>query len=221
MSLINSVKEISILFLSWFSGSILGFCLSGLALLRKNKPIHTNGQIFTGIWSIQQSAGIQSKIFDQVQEEKIICRLSRSLSIGTQYDVMGIALRFHYENSKNKIDLLFVTTGEGKISKYLPKFEKNMGKGTYTTILPMKYFNGKIWFRLKEVSEKIYSIAYRINGEDWIVIGELRIHPEPFIDQAIRFDPISSLPDGLSLDPWVRALRAPSYRLSRKVIHLG
>lgn len=199
-------------------GFFLSILLSGIALIRKDKPIHTKGDISDGVWKIEKPAGIQSSLFDDLEEKKVICRRSRSLSLGTKFDIMGIALRFTGDDAKEKIDLLFVTTGEGRYSKYIPKFHKDIGDGTYTTILPMQCSDGLVWFRLKKTFSHQYSIAFCREREPWDSIGKLSLDPGPFIDQRIRFDPISSLPDGLTLPAWIKALRSPSYRLARLAV---
>lgn len=198
-------------------GLALGCGFALLAAAKRKKPIHTKGVIASGLWHIYHLADRGVPLFDDGQKRKVLCRLSRSLSLGTRYDVMGLALRLYESQGTSHSDLLFVTTGEGRYSRYIPTLHREMGDGTYTTLLPLQCRQGLLWTRLQPISARRYSIALNSAREDWEVIGELQLAELQTDDQSLRFDPIGALPEGLSWPLWVRRLRAPSYSLSRTI----
>lgn len=208
----------------------LGFGVVGA--LRRNRPIHSVGAVVSGQLTINAPAGIGSPVFDDAGVTALVARFSRSASwpVGLP-DIMGLALRIPAGGSDGgPADLLFASTGTGRLTRYVLQLRSSVSSGTLTTMLPLAGPTGNIVFRLDPEPGNHYRLSYSRSSEPWLPLGRVSLaplgdslqrsnsHSGPD-DPELRFRPVAHPPVGLTVPRWIAAVRAPAYRFARAAWH--
>jgi hypothetical protein len=210
------------------AGLAIGVGFAALGALRRNRPIHSVGTVVPGKLVINTPGAIGATLFDTAGETPLIARLSRSLSWPVDLpDVLGVALRIPRAGPNGgAADLLFASTGTGRITRYILHFHWAEASGPLTTMFPLTGARGNIVFRLDPESRVDYRLAYSRNSGPWIPLGWVSLeapresgqrsnnHAGPD-DAQLRFRPVGQPLDGLTTPTWLRAARSPAYSLAR------
>lgn len=218
--------------LSAAAGVAAGLGFAALGAARQNRPIHSVGTVVSGRLVVDAPGATGSSLFDTAGETPLIARLSRSASWPVELpDIMGLALRIPGGgHDGGTADLLFASTGTGRLTRYLLLLRTSMAAGPLTTMFPLCGVQGNIVFRLDPQPGENYQLSYSRDSQPWVGLGQVSLEPsgEPSQrsndpagsdDPALRFRPVAYPPTGLSVPAWLRAVRAPAYGISRAVWH--
>jgi hypothetical protein len=128
-------------------------------------------------------------------------------------DIQGIAVRVH--EGRVQGDLLFATTGLGRFNRYILTGSTRIDGRPYTTLLPYRGPFGPVLLGLEPQSPTTMTLLWAHGSGNWHVFGSLQL-TDPYDGPAVSFDPMLKTMPGLIPYPWVRALRAPAYRVARR-----
>lgn len=203
-----------------------------IGAVRRNRPIHAVGTVVPGALVIDAPSTIGSALFDTAGETPLIARLSRSASWPVKLpDIMGLALRIPGGGPDGgAADLLFASTGTGRLTRYILQFHTSATAGPLTTMLPLTGPEGNIVFRLDPETQDHYQLSFSRDSAPWQAIGwvSLQSPREPAQrssrsagpdDARLRFRPVAQPPTGLAVPTWLRAARSPAYGIARFVWH--
>lgn len=214
------------------AGLALGAGLGVIGAVRRNRPIHSVGTVLPGALIIDAPSTTGSALFDTAGETPLIARLSRSASWPVKLpDIIGLALRIPGGGPDGgPADLLFASTGTGRLTRYLLQFHTSATTGPLTTMLPLTGPEGNIVFRLDPRTQHHYRLSYSRNSEPWLALGRLWLQSPPAPpqrssspggpdDAQLRFRPVAQPPTGLTVPTWLRTARSPAYGIARLVWH--
>ncbi len=128
-------------------------------------------------------------------------------------DIRGLAVRVHDGDIQG--DLLFATTGLGRLNRFILTGSTRIDGRPYTTLLPYRGPSGPVLLGLEPKSPISMDLLWAHGSGKWHVFGSLQL-TDPYDGPAISFDPMLKTLPGLIPYPWVRALRAPAYRVARR-----
>ncbi len=206
-------------------GGVLAAVIAPLGKLRGAKPLHPRGAVHAATVDITQPApALGVSLFQESGPIECLVRVSRAIGLPAPWpDIGGIAIRLRPDAPEGaRCDLLFASTGDGRISRYLLALRREPVDGAPTTLLPMQSVTGPVQFELERI-EGVQPVTYELRwarpGDDWKPLGRLVLgdEVEPVSDPPLRFDPILNPVDGLTNYPVVRRLREPAYRTARRV----
>jgi hypothetical protein len=214
------------------AGLVVGVGFAALGALRRNRPIHSIGTVVPGTLVINSPGAMGAALFDTAGETPLIARLSRSASWPVNLpDILGLALRIPRAGPNGgAADLLFASTGTGRLTRYILQFHSATTTGPMTTMFPLRGPRGNIVFRLDPQSPTDYRLAYSNDSGPWLPLGWVLLEPpgEPGQrstnparpdDAQLRFRPVEQPPGGLTTPTWLRAVRSPAYSLARFTGH--
>lgn len=214
------------------AGLALGAGLGVIGAVRRNRPIHAVGAVVPGNLVIDAPGTTGSALFDAAGETPLIARLSRSASWPVSFpDIIGLALRIPGGGSDGgAADLLFASTGTGRLTRYMLQFHTSAATGPMTTMLPLSGPEGNIVFRLDPGPQNQYQLSYSRYSGPWLALGRVSLETprEPIQrssrpagpdDAQLRFRPVAQPPSGLIMPMWQRAARSPAYGIARFVWH--
>ncbi|MDI3331649.1 MAG: hypothetical protein QJR09_13085 [Micrococcus sp.] len=190
------------------------------------------GAVVPGTLVIEAPGTTGSALFDRAGQTPLIARLSRAASWPVALpDVIGLALRIPGGGPHGRpTDLLFSTTGTGRLTRYVLRFHTAAAVGPLTTMFPLTGPEGNIVFRLDPEQDHQYRLSYSRNSGPWRDLGRVSLesppqptqrssHPAGPDDPGLRFRPVAHPPSGLTVPAWLRAARAPAYSIARFIWH--
>jgi hypothetical protein len=206
--------------LRW-SSSALGTVLAGatraIAAIRPAaKPLHPNGAVLSGRVRRQGSNPPSgSSWVDEPGQDLVAVRISRAIGLPDALpDIHGLALRVLLPRGHG--DLLFASTGRGRVSRFVLTFGRRAGARPMTTLLPYRTSGGPVLLAVRETGPHTFELSWsRLSGE-WRPFAELRLFEDVAEDQEISFDPVRHQLPGLDQYPWVVRLREPAYFNARR-----
>lgn len=196
-------------------GAALAATVQALAAARNvPKPLHPRGRYshgrLTRFGSSDQSGAAW---LDGKGSSPVVVRHSGAIGFPLGWpDIQGIAVRVHEDD--NEGDLLFATTGLGAVSRYVLTGASTIDGRPYTTLLPYRGSNGAVVLALRPDTPTSMTLLWAHGSGRWHTFGMLEL-TETYDGPAISFDPMLATLPGLVPYAWVRALRAPSYRVAR------
>jgi hypothetical protein len=211
-------------------GAALGLVFGTFARLRRaDKPLHPHGSLFTGTL---ERHGLTPPVgvawIDDPGTDQVAVRLSRSLGLPTPLpDVHGLTLRVPIGESH--ADLLFATTGTGRISRYIFSPSVQPSARAYTTLLPYRAATGPLL--LAAFPTDPLAIGFRLACASaqgpWRSFGRLQIAVDQHAastegieqlgpDPTVSFDPVLNQLPGLPPYAWVASLREGAYVAARR-----
>ena len=128
-------------------------------------------------------------------------------------DIQGLALQVDAEGGR--AHLLFATTGLGRVTRYLLTGSTRIDGRPYTTVLPYRASSGSILLALEPQTATTMRLLWAHGSGHWHAFGSLAL-TDPYDGPPISFDPMQMTLAELVPYPWVRALRAPAYRVARR-----
>jgi hypothetical protein len=202
------------------AGAVLGvtFHLAG-RLRPAAKPLHPRGRLVHGVLTrrgVTPATGV--RWLDEEGVDDVLVRLSRATGLPAYLpDVHGLALRTPVTSGRHG-DLLFATTGTGRLTRFTLTATRSTAARPYTTLLPYRTPKGAMLLAALPQDPGQFLLACASTSGEWRLLGELTLsEPEAVdADPMISFDPVRNTIPGLEPYEWVRRLRAGAYAEARR-----
>jgi hypothetical protein len=201
---------------------VVGLAFGLVAWATGRKPLHAVGRTWDA--DLRVDAPMPQLGVPLLGEHGVHpCTLRVSWSLGTGvrwWDVGGVTVRIPRAGaSGGPADLLFATTGTGRLTRHLLHPVRQAAGRPLTTLLPVQSAAGSLMLLVRPVPDdgepREYELAVSVDGGAWTVVGLLRLRQEQ-ADTPLRFDPIVDQLAGTSTPGWIVAVREPAYRWSRR-----
>jgi hypothetical protein len=163
-----------------------------------------------------------------------VVRLTKGLGLTDAHpDVLGLAMRLWPADdtvSSGPWDVLFSTSGTGRLTRWVPRPARDWGSTDYTTLAPYERDGRRFWVRatashqvghvsaedLAHRAPRFFSLATAGETGGWLTAGKLTL-VAPGGDTGERFDPVLNCPPGWELRPgWLHTIRELAYEGSRR-----
>jgi len=205
---------------------------------RERRFLHPDGRSFTGdlaIWGTVEPTG--AELIDRPGRHPVTLRISKGVGTRPGFpDILGVAVRVHGPVAGRRHDLLFSTTGTGRVLRHVPVPRRGFDT-TYGSILPYRSGSGRSFHLglradpdsrpLGRTLESVVAAAGHdgaglllalADGAAVEVVGRLRFGAAlaPAQDAALAFDPVRNVPADLYPTGLVHGTRASAYRLSQR-----
>ena len=200
------------------AGRVLAALTSLVAAARPAaKPLHPRGELVRG--AITRSGdGPHSGVdwVDTPGHDAVVARSSRAVGLPAPLpDILGMAVRVRLGPDRTA-DLLFATTGLGRLTRYLLAPARDLTTSPATTLLPYRSPTGPLSFAITPAGPRRFRLMWARPDSGWHPFGWLVLEPGPGTDPGVSFDPTASTLPGLSHYAWVVRLRAPAYAAARR-----
>jgi hypothetical protein len=203
-------------FASSAGGALLGAGTQGVAALRPaRKPLHPDGDVLNAR-IYRRGSDVRSGVpwLDESGEDEAVVRLSRAIGLPRCLpDIHGLAVRVHADGGDG--DLLFATTGRGRVSRFLLTASRHPRSRPLTTLLPYDTDSGALLIAADGAETGSYELSWARPAGEWHGFGTLLLSTRRS-DPEISFDPMRRQIPGLRQYPSVRRLRAPGYIRARR-----
>jgi hypothetical protein len=196
------------------------------ARLRRGRPLHPKGRTFDATVTMNGGHSTGVPWLDEARVDEVTVRVSRAIGLPSSWpDIYGLALRLT-PRDETAADVLFASTGSGRLGRMTLRLRSGIGAGPLTTLLPLKAPVGPLLLRVHtpgapRVPEGQLSptmvISYAVGLGEWVEAGELHAGARrtPAKD-AERHDPVVHQLPGTEQYDVVRRLREPAYRAARR-----
>lgn len=198
-------------------GALLAAATRSLAAVRPAaKPLHPVGSLVRGrIYRHGLNPGTGVAWLDEAGQDEVLVRLSRAIGLpGGLPDIHGLAVRIPVEGGGHG-DLLFASTGWGRLSRFVLTASRSPQGRPMTTLLPYDAPSGPLLLGARADGAETFELSCAPAGGDWRPFADLRFSRTQAGDGPIDFDPVLNRIPGLEQYPSVAALREPSYREAR------
>ncbi len=199
------------------AGAALSTTIRTIAALRPaSKPLHPDGDVVTGTLVRRGSAVPSGSAWvDDPGRDEVVVRLSRAVGLPEAVpDIHGLAVRVPMPAGDG--DLLFASTGWGRLGRFVLTFGGGPESRPMTTLLPYRSVEGPVLLGVRARDPQVYEMSWCRPLGQWHPFAELRLSDDSAPDRAISFDPVRNQLPGLAQYAWVRLLREPSYRIARR-----
>jgi hypothetical protein len=193
---------------------------TGLVSVRPaDKPLHPRGTLLTG--TLHRFGGAETTgvtWLDHAGRDDVLVRLSRAVGLPSPVpDIFGLAVRVPAGEDRYA-DLLFATTGLGRLTRFTLTPARSAGGRPMTTLLPYRTPAGPVVLSAVLEGDDLVTLSWALGAGVWHRFAELSLGETPAGDGDTdpSFDPIRHVLPGLENYPWVRRLREPSYASSRR-----
>lgn len=198
-------------------GAALAAATRTLAALRPaRKPLHPDGDVLPGRLvrgGSDRPTGVPW--LDEPGEDEVDVRLSRAIGLPRVLpDVHGLALRVYGE--AGAADLLFATTGTGRLSRFVLTASRHPQGRPLTTLLPYATRTGPLLLGAEGIGATTYVLSWARPAGEWHAFGVLRLTGARTDDPALSFDPVLRQLPGLRQYDAVARLREPAYVRARR-----
>jgi hypothetical protein len=198
-------------------GSVLAAATQGVASLRlARKPLHPDGEVVKGRL-FRRGSDVPTGIawLDEQGEDDVVVRRSRAVGLPRALpDIHGLAVRVQTDAGEG--DLLFATTGWGRITRFVLTAARQPRARPMTTLLPYETDSGALLLAADGVEPGSYDLSWARPSGEWHLFGVLLLSTTRSDDSEISFDPVVNQIPGLRQYPSVRRLRAPAYLRARR-----
>jgi hypothetical protein len=154
---------------------------------------------------------------DDAGQDRVLVRLSRAVGLPSPVpDIFGLALRAPAPGGRYG-DLLFATTGLGRLTRFTLTATTSPHGRPMTTLLPYRAPAGPVLLSAA-FEGNAFALAWALGTGAWHRFAELLLDDEPVGhgDRNLSFDPIRHPLPGLENYAWVERLREPSYLNARR-----
>lgn len=201
-------------------GQILRAATAIIAARPAAKPLHPRGAVVEGtLHRFGDGRRTDAAWLDQAGNDHVLVRQSRAVGLPAPFpDIFGLAIRVPTEGGRH-VDLLFASTGLGRLTRYTLTFARSPHRRPMTTLLPYRAPAGAVLLSAVFRSETKVDLAWAVGSGAWNPFAELvldRGPAEEMADLLVSFDPVRNAPPGLHTYDWVRRLREPAYRTARR-----
>jgi hypothetical protein len=196
-------------------GALLAAGTRGAASVRRaRQPLHPDGELRTGRINRHGSAVVTGVAWlDEAGQDDVVVRRSGALGLPLRLpDIHGLALRLFGDDGDS--DVLFATTGLGRISRFVLTPSRHPRR-SLTTLLPYDTDAGALVLAAVAVGTDSYSLSWARPLGDWHQLGVLLLS-SVMEDSGIFFDRVRHQIKGLRQYPSVRRLREPFYLHARR-----
>lgn len=180
------------------------------------KPLHPKGRVLQGRLTrtgLEPATGVE--FLDTVRTEDVLLRESRSVGLPDSLpDINGLAVRVT-ERDGSYGDLLFSTTGWGRVSRYVLTPSRSTYGRPMTTLIPYRSAAGAVLLGVRELEPGRLELACTVSGGPWRAFGTIEVGDQDEGDPTISFDPVLHQVPGLQQYDAVVRLREPAYRAAR------
>jgi hypothetical protein len=217
------------------AGALVGAALGLLARLRRGKPMHPRGAVFS---AVLERRGVDGgppwgvPWLDVAATEAAVVRLSRGSGLPAPLpDLLGLAIRLP-AGTGQPIDLLLSTTGRGPLARLVPVLRRDAA-AVYSSIMGYRSDAGPLRLAALPEADAVPSeprpLAAAVDGKGlsftlavargrgpWVPVGRLVLGAaaDP-LDPDVRFDAVLHPPPGLVPDGPMARFRAPAYARAR------
>lgn len=202
-------------------GAALAAASLGTALVRGGRPLHSQGLVGEGALVLDPAPSLPHlPLFAGPREVPVLARFSHALGRPfDESDVQGLAVRLLEDEPA---DVLFASTGDGIVDRFVFATRAPGRYGPVTTVLPVQTDDGPLLLRATPYSAGLvgrpprqWDVSAAIGRGSWQGVGRLRVDWTDH-DTDERFDPILHPLAGASAYAWVRAVRQPAYWAGRR-----
>ena len=203
------------------AGGALAGALGAVALLTHRKPLHAKGRTHHASLRVGAPvAGTGVPLLSEPAQHQCIVRLSRAMSTPDGWwDIGGFALRIERSGAGGgPADLLFASTGVGRIGRHVLRATRHPMDEPMTTLLPVCAGASSLLLLVRPLGGRAeeFELSVGLDGADWSPVGIIEVGAE-MAGASPRFDPLVRRLEGTSPPTWVTALREPAYRLARRL----
>lgn len=198
-------------------GAVLAAATRGVAALRPAaKPLHPRGTM----WEARihrHGAAERSGVawLDDPGEDAAVVRVSRAIGLPDGWpDIHGLAVRV--EGSGGAGDLLFATTGWGRVTRFVLTASRHPDGRPLTTLLPYRTPIGPVLLGARSVGPQTYALSWTRGAGSWHRFANLRLADRLEDGTGISFDPLLHRLPGLDQYPSITRLREPAYLRARR-----
>jgi hypothetical protein len=200
-------------------GHALGVAAGVLAARPAAKPLHPRGAVVRATLHRFGAEGRSGVAWlDQAHVDDVLVRRSRSVGLPALLpDVLGLALRVPTPGGGHG-DLLFASTGLGRLTRYVLTPARSPHGRPMTTLLPYRTPAGGVLLSAVFEDATSLRLSWAVGSGEWHPFAELVLdqHPADVADVLLSFDPVANLVPGLEPYDWVRRLREPAYATARR-----
>lgn len=199
------------------AGSVLAGAVKGITAVRPaRKPLHPRGVVVRARLrrrGVDPSTGVPW--LDESGTSEVLVRVSQAVGLPTWLpDIQGLALRTDPDGTPG--DLLFATTGAGRLTRFLLTPSRSLDR-PMTTLLPYRTPVGPLVLGARRVDEETYELSCASLAGPWRPFaGLVLLRDGDDGDPEISFDPMLHQLSGLTPYDWVRRLREPGYARARR-----
>lgn len=198
-------------------GAVLATATRGVASLRPaRKPLHPDGEVVNGR-IFRRGSDLPTGVawIDEEGEDDVVVRRSRAIGLPTSLpDIHGLAVRVSIGGGEG--DILFATTGFGRLTRFVLTVSRHPRRRPLTTLLPYETDSGPLLLAADGVGSGSYDLSWARPSGEWHLFGVLLLSTTRSDDAEISFDPVRHQIPGLRQYPAVRRLRAPAYVRARR-----
>lgn len=183
------------------------------------KPLHPRGSVVRGTlrrFGTDDETG--AAWLDQPGEDLVWARQSRAVGTPAPVpDIFGLAVRVPIQGGRHG-DLLFASTGLGRLTRYTLTPSRSPYRRPLTTLLPYRTPAGGVLLSAVFHDPTTVELAWAKGSGAWHPFAQLAFHHDPAgeHDASLSFDPIRNPVPGLETYGWVRRLREPAYATARR-----
>ena len=198
-------------------GMLLGGAARALGAIRPAaKPLHPKGRVLKACLyrhGLEPPLGVE--FLDTESIDEVVVRESRAIGLpGSMPDIQGLAIRFTKPDGTPG-DLLFATTGWGKITRFTLTTSRTTYGRPMTTLLPYRTEAGPVVLGARSVGGHSVELSCAVGDGEWRRFADLVITDQDAGDPTISFDPVLNQLPGLEQYAAVAKLRSPAYDQAR------
>jgi hypothetical protein len=207
------------------AGQALGAVMGVLARLRRRRPLHPRGVLLAGTLA---ASGDRARSVLPAARTDVLVRLSVSVGLPRGWpDIWGLAVRWT-DDAGAPQDVLFASTGQGPVTRYLLAPRRTLTGGWLTTLMPLRAPWGPVLLALRPLDAAsgagvVLEVLHASPFGPWRPFGTLELHGprEPDAtrdgpDPGVRFDPTRNAPRHLGTYRWEDLLRTPAYAVAQR-----
>jgi hypothetical protein len=182
--------------------------------------LHPDGVTLAGHLDRRGSAAASGVPWlDEAGRHDVMVRLSRAVGLPPPLpDIHGLAMRVQLGDRPGDAsgDLLFASTGWGRVGRFVLTFGRGPGSRPLTTLLPYRTASGAVVLGARASGTDSYELFWAAYDGDWRSFAQLELTDRAAADVEISFDPVVNQIPGLAQYPTVVRLREPAYKRARQ-----
>jgi len=197
-------------------GALLATATRTTAAIRPaRKPLHPRGRLRHACLyrqGLEPLVGVE--FLDAAGIDEVVVRESRAIGLPHALpDIHGLALRVPNADGTHG-DLLFASTGWGRLSRFVLTVSRAPYGRPMTTLLPYRTDAGPVLLGARSSGHDTIELSCSVGDGPWRHFADLRLS-EQDLDDEVSFDPVQHRLPGLEQYGWVERLREPAYDEAR------
>lgn len=183
------------------------------ALRTAPKPLHPRGTVWAGEITRTGGGVVPTGVpwLDEPGDDQAIVRVSAAIGLPHGWpDIQGIAVHLP---DLDGADLLFASTGAGRVTRHLLRLVRPTTRHVASTLLPYRGPRGPVVLAATLLEPGQYALLRAAGDGPWVGFGHLSLVAR--IDEERSYDPVAHPLPGLENYDWVARLRSPAYRAAR------